>query len=375
MASTALPISNVVNHQKPMQRYNLNDFKRILNEGFVNNITPEVLKTIQSIADQVGAPEYIKTPQFERQIQKPKLQITIPPSFANASLGSASLGSASLGSASLGHDNTNVNASLGKNTLKFKFKESTSNEDWESIRNFQTTVLLKKEGIDASIDQIRKHLNKITTKTYDSLKAKIIIEINSIIKDGNQESPEMLVELNKIGEALFNIASGNSFYSDMYAKLYKELMELYPFMTAIFQTNFDNFRELFNKIEYCDSTVNYDAFCANNKMNEKRRALSAFYVNLMKLKIISGDSILDIINSLQDYILRAIDLPDHKPIADELSEILFILITSGTSKFVDKTNWQAVKLLVKNISSMKPAEHISITNKTIFKHMDMIDHF
>ena len=370
MASTALPISNVVNHQKPMQRYNLNDFKRILNEGFVNNITPEVLKTIQSIADQVGAPEYIKTPQFERQIQKPKLQITIPPSFANASLGSASLGSASLG-----HDNTNVNASLGKNTLKFKFKESTSNEDWESIRNFQTTVLLKKEGIDASIDQIRKHLNKITTKTYDSLKAKIIIEINSIIKDGNQESPEMLVELNKIGEALFNIASGNSFYSDMYAKLYKELMELYPFMTAIFQTNFDNFRELFNKIEYCDSTVNYDAFCANNKMNEKRRALSAFYVNLMKLKIISGDSILDIINSLQDYILRAIDLPDHKPIADELSEILFILITSGTSKFVDKTNWQAVKLLVKNISSMKPAEHISITNKTIFKHMDMIDHF
>jgi hypothetical protein len=95
----------------------------------------------------------------------------------------------------------------------------------------------------------------------------------------------------------------------------------------------------------------------------------------MKLKIIPGDNILDIINSLQDYILRAIDSPEHKPIADELSEILFILITSGTNKFVDKTNWQAVKLLVKKIAAMKPAEHISITNKTIFKHMDMIDHF
>ena len=365
MASIALPISNVASTKiQAMQRYTLADFKRILNEGFVNNITPEVLKTIQSIADQVGAPEYIKTPQFDRQIQKPKLQITIPSS--GELLGSASLGSASLGSA-------NVNSS-SKNPLKFKLKEPT-NEDWESLRNFQTTILLKKEGIDASIDQIRKHLNKITTKTYDSLKAKIIIEINSIIKEGNQESPEMLVELNKIGEALFTIASGNSFYSDMYAKLYKELMELYPFMTTIFKTNFDNFRELFNKIEYCDSTVNYDAFCANNKLNEKRRALSAFYVNLMKLKIIPGDSILDIINSLQDYILRAIDMPDHKPIADELSEILFILITSGTNKFVDKTNWQAVKLVVKQISAMKPAEHISITNKTVFKHMDMIDHF
>ena len=245
MASVALPISNVVNHQKPMQRYNLNDFKRILNEGFVNSITPEVLKTIQSIADQVGAPEYIKTPQFDRQIQKSKMNINIPYSASLAS-GSASIGfdstNTSFGSASLG------SASLGKNPLKFKFKESSNNEDWESIRNFQTTVLLKKEGIDASIDQIRKHLNKITTKTYDSLKSKIIVEINSIIKDGNQESPEMLVELNKIGEALFTIASGNSFYSDMYAKLYKELMELYPFMTTIFQNNFDNFRELFNKI-------------------------------------------------------------------------------------------------------------------------------
>jgi hypothetical protein len=217
MTSIALPISIVVN-QKPMQRYTLNDFKRILNEGFLNNITPEVLKTIQSIADQVGAPEYIKTPQFDRQLQKSKLNITIPPA---------------------------VGPLLTKPPLKFKFKESLAgNEDWESVRNFQTTVLLKKEGIDASIDQIRKHLNKITTKTYDSLKTKIIVEINSIIKDDNQESPEMLVELNKIGEALFTIASGNSFYSEMYAKLYKELMELYPFMTIIFQTNFDNFREL-----------------------------------------------------------------------------------------------------------------------------------
>ena len=364
MASIALPISNVATIKiQAMQRYNLADFKRILNEGFINNITPEVLKTIQSIADQVGAPEYIKTPQFDRQIQKPKIQINFPPSGSAGSAGSANA-----------NGSANVNSS-SKNPLKFNFKETTSNEDWESLRNFQATVLLKKEGIDASIDQIRKHLNKITTKTYDSLKAKIIVEINSIIKEGNQESPEMLVELNKIGEALFTIASGNSFYSDMYAKLYKELMELYPFMTTIFKTNFDNFRELFNKIEYCDSTVNYDAFCANNKMNEKRRALSAFYVNLMKLKIIPGDSILDIINSLQDYILRAIDLPDHKPITDELSEILFILITSGTSKFVDKTNWQAVKLIVKQISVMKPTEHISITNKTVFKHMDMIDHF
>ena len=43
------------------------DFERIQYEGFSYTLSPDVLKIIQSIADQVGSPEYVKTPQFEKR--------------------------------------------------------------------------------------------------------------------------------------------------------------------------------------------------------------------------------------------------------------------------------------------------------------------
>ena len=47
----------------------------------------------------------------------------------------------------------------------------TTNEDWEYVRNFKTTQLWegKVEGIDADIDKIRSHLNRLTKKTYDDV--------------------------------------------------------------------------------------------------------------------------------------------------------------------------------------------------------------
>jgi hypothetical protein len=145
-------------------------------------------------------------------------------------------------------------------------------------------------------------------------------------------------------------------------------------MKTIFQVNFENFRALFNKIDYCDPSKDYDAFCNNNKANEKRRALGLFYVNLMLHGIIEEEKILEIIVDLQKYILTSIDTLEHKQIVDELSEILFILITTEHNKRNLKLNsWVGIIKCVKHISTMKLTEHISVTNKTIFKHMDMLD--
>ena len=49
------------------QIYKKTDFERIQYEGFSYTLSPEVLKIIQGIADQVGSPEYVKTPQFEKK--------------------------------------------------------------------------------------------------------------------------------------------------------------------------------------------------------------------------------------------------------------------------------------------------------------------
>ena len=102
-------------------------------------------------------------------------------------------------------------------------------------------LFLKKENMQLLWDIVSDEDNfKFLTLNIQSKIYNIFYNNIQGFYETNMLKIKSLVELNKIGEALFTIASGNSFYSDMYAKLYKELMELYPFMTTIFKTNFDS---------------------------------------------------------------------------------------------------------------------------------------
>jgi retron-type reverse transcriptase len=53
------------------------------------------------------------------------------------------------------------------------------------------------------------------------------------------------LELEKIANAIFDIASTNKFYSEMYAKLYKELIQLYP----VFQKVMDIFLQKYSSLQ------------------------------------------------------------------------------------------------------------------------------
>ena len=55
---------------------------------------------------------------------------------------------------------------------------------------------------------------------------------------------------------------------------------MYDWLKNIFNKNYDIIMEQYNNIKYVDSNKDYDGFCEMNKQNEKRRAITAFYVNL-----------------------------------------------------------------------------------------------
>jgi hypothetical protein len=93
----------------------------------------------------------------------------------------------------------------------------------------------------------------------------------------------------------------------------------------------------------------------------------------MKLGALEEEQIIVIIKDLQKYMMDTIKKPDSKDIVDELAEVIFILITNGHSKLYKNDEWVNIIELVKQISVMKNTSHPSITNKTIFKHMDMLD--
>lgn len=338
-------------------KFTPSDFERIKNNGFSCPLSTETIAIIQALADQVGAPEYIKTPQFDkRDIYDKKDQNRA------------------------GGDRDRTRRGMGiKKTYEF------ADEAWESVRNFKATLIVKKEGMAAVIDQIRKHLNKMTVKTYDTLRDNIIKEIvgitEGVLDKQNTldcvEDQEFITEINKIGEALFTIASGNSFYSTIYARLYKELMAQFVFMKTIFETNFQKFNTLFNDFTYCDPNKDYDQFCQNNKTNEKRRALSLFYINLMKEELIEAKEIDKILGQLQTNLLKAITEPEQKNIVDEMSEVIYIIIANGHEQLKewDEDKWELIEEFVKRVAGYKANSFPSITNKTIFKFMDILDVF
>ena len=315
-----------------MKTYSRVDYDRIKREGFTYVLPAETVHTIKKIATNVGAPEYIKTPHFEKRIHKSRV-----------------------------------------------LPKEISDTEWDTLRNFKATSIEKKKGVDLSIDKIRKHLNKMTDKTYDNLKVHIIEEIDLIIASASinnndiQSNEELMCELNRIGDALFDIASGNSFYSHMYATLYKELMTKYEFMKTIFTNKINSDDSIFKDFQYCDPNKDYDTFCKNNKTNEKRRALGLFYVNLMLQNIIPVEKIASMLEDLQTEMMSYIKKENYVNIVDEMSELVYIFIIKGSAGLKTLTEeWSEFVSRITLIGAMKAKSQPSISNKTIFKHMDML---
>lgn len=301
--------------------YSENDFSMI-EKNYIYNLDKEVLCLIDNISSKVNAPEYIKSP------------------FLNKS-------------------------------KKYRKDNNKNNLDWK-IKHYPKTEFIKKEGIDANIDFIRKSLNKMSLQNYDLLKSKVIDEIKIILQNTNN-TVEEIYNLNKVGEVIFNIASSNEFYSELFATLFYDLMNEFNFIKNVLDNNYENFYLLFVNINYADPNIDYNLFCENNKISEKRKAICSLYANLLKKKVIELDSFINILLRLQNYMIELIDLDNKKEILDEISENIFIIISNSIDLLIKTEKWKEINNNIVYISKIKIKTRPSISNKTIFKHMDLID--
>ena len=185
-------------------------------------------------------------------------------------------------------------------------------------------------------------------------------------------------DLFRVSSIVFEIASANRFYSKMYAELYAELITKYDIMKTIFETNLEKFTALFNTIEYVDPNVNYDRFCEINKMNEKRKALASFYVNLMNNGIISQQKIMVITRNLLSQIYTFIDEDNKKNEVDELTENVALLYKkeiyeNDEGEEYEQISGYTILEIIEKIANSKVKDYKSLTNKSLFKFMDMVD--
>jgi hypothetical protein len=338
---------------KITKQYNITDYEKITNAGFICNLSQETLDIISKLSEQVGAPTYIKTPIF---LKKESRSIGDVGGGVGVGVG-VSGGMGGVG---------------GFKKIKNRPSEITD-DDWEAIRAFQTTQKHVSEGIEKNVETIRGYLNKITDANEEAMTKDIKAEISKLIEHDTSNENMM-----KIGHSIFNIASSNSFYSGLYARLFKTLMNDYDIFKKIFEDNFKEFMNLFESIEFVDPKKNYDKFCEYTKTNDKRRAMSLFVVNLMINNIMDEGEIIDIVSQLQALILSYLRKSDKSNEVEELTENLFIIVTKSKSylnKGETKDAWETISKNIEFITMLKPKmkEYPSITNKTIFKHMDIFE--
>ena len=258
---------------------------------------------------------------------------------------------------------------LNKSNNFFEKKPSNkklSNDNWNNVKNFKPTTFVKKEGLDKNINIIRINLNKITNKNYDILSVRIFDEID-IIYENNVD------HFNTIKKLFIDTVCNVNIYSEIYVMLYRSIIEKYD--KSLFNINNDYTilkGELLN-IKLIDSKMNYDDFCKNNKNNERKRNLSLFYVNLMKQELFPKEDIINLILDNQTYNFNMINDINNSVVVDEICENLFILIKNALDYIKDDDKYSIIYNNVVSITKLKKSENNSLTTKSKFKHMDLID--
>ena len=324
-------------------KYTLTDFNNIIFNGFNYELPLDVLNMISELALEVGSPNYVKTPVFKKKDNPMKTE-----PCANAT-------------------------GVIKKKRSNKNMEVFNDGDWDSLRSFQTTKIEENVGIDAKIDLIRSYLNKMSDKNCTDVTNNIISVIEEMVTN-NIDSTDML----KVSSTIFTIASTNRFYSKIYADLYSDLIRKYEIMRETFEKSFDAFLELFNHIEYVDPIVDYNSFCRINKDNEKRKSLAAFFINLMNNGIIDKGKIISITRNLMYQIYNFISEENKKNEVDELTENVALLYkkdmySKNDDVGYEKIDGMTILQIIEKLAHSKVKDYKSLTNKTVFKFMDMIE--
>lgn len=245
---------------------------------------------------------------------------------------------------------------------------------WSKDNNVSRTILedgkpvaklKKKTGTEKDIEDIRMALNLISTRNYESQRNVVIEHV---------KSSDAEVSL-KVAQFIFDIASSNKFYVELYVDLYTELISESSVFEDILNDRLSVFVNTINDMKHIDPNDDYDNYCRYVSENDKRRALVTFYMHLSKKQIIDSEKIFSIIILFQSIFLEFIEKDDKVAECDEIAEIISIFVSIGKKSpcFVSNKKWGEIISNVVTVSKFKAKSYKSLSNRTVFKYLDIVD--
>lgn len=334
----------------PMYRYSINMIESIISTGFQPKLMQSVIDIISTLDAELQVPE--ETPTTSNMSvahfpRKDKLQ----------------------------SDNMHHHGIQGKkftNAKKHNRKQiEVSAEEWDSMIAASSVVKRPEtNGLEKELNNIRILMNKISTKNYDTQNVIITDSIRNYIECA-KESEE---DIEKLFQTMMSIIGTNKFFSELYASLFKEWFGMFPILTKHWIPQMEQCKHSIDDIHSVDPNVDYDGYCNYTKINDKRKAYTTFIANLSKKNVISEESVCSLLQYYIEKTMEYIDVNGRSIEVEEITENVHILTSIISGNMANNDTWKTyiVPRLIQ-ISQMKMKEHASLTNRVVFKYMDIID--
>lgn len=239
-------------------RYTIQDFIDIAQNGFSYTISDATLDIISALATQVGAPDYVKTPNFTTK-----------------------------------HENKT------KGHGRRRKQQEMSDEDWEDLRSFHA-----KPKADLSADKLlekrlRGELNKIVSNCSRSQLNAISEVFKELHDNGLTSNAESI---------FFDLATCSKINTGLFAQLFCDLVENDDDMYELLSSSLKSFvvdvncwEKKYGAVEYISEDENYDRFCDVNRINDLRLNTSRFIGKVFQLLFEKEDMRFNWFDELIEY--------------------------------------------------------------------------
>lgn len=195
--------------------------------------------------------------------------------------------------------------------------------------------------------EIKSNLNKLTSNNMITIASNILHLINE-----------------ETNEIIFDICYKNKFLSKVFSELIIIISEKNTMFGPFVRNKFQCIYDMFENIKYVPDT-NYNEYCDNVKDTENRISFCCLFAHLSLNNFIEMSQIEHFISYLLEKVDNMIDEDDKKNDIDEILDVVFIV--SDIIKIIPSHK------IIKTISSSNNKSFKSLTSKSIFKCMDILD--
>ena len=244
----------------------------------------------------------------------------------------------------------------------------------EISKNLNKGVLLKITN-DKPVEYVFQKLKaaKVVQKTL-SWNEQLIIDIKSLLNKLSGENISAisskiseLIETadESIFQLIFDISYKNKFFSKNYSLIVMELCKKNPSFQEFILKNMDKLYILYNDMNYVSPNANYNEYCENVKKTEERSSYGCFYANLCANEFIELSVMETFFQYLLDTVSQLMDTEGHPHEVEEIIDVIYAIL------MILKVNIDVT--LIETISKSTNKTYKSVTNKSIFKCMDIMD--